>query len=405
MQVIREDGTVVNRYDYDAFGNAVAANTSEQVENRYRFQGREYDAHRGDYYFRNRTYIPEWGVFTGPDALVQIEANGPYLFANNNPLRFVDPEGLEIYHMVYGKRANVYWRFKVNDSTHYTMRLGTLDANKVILDEPFGQEWYGKRFRETVLGRSMPLQELRRLLDTENYIHRLGFPRIGSDASSIPVWRQEESFRRQLEDMVMLVMTGRGSSKTSYRFVVREAGHFFLVVPEWDKGEIVNWWRYDFKAWVPTPEFSNDATTPLAIANLVLSTVHGRSCVRKSERDPSTLGDHGDYIRRLSSRAFNSCSEDDAKLMEFLDQQVEGEIMIPYEAGYYNCYHWSMDMATRFNSAGRARMIRRPEAIKPKSYDPLERYKPTYCEILGGTVSPHYDQRGALLPYPRKVVH
>jgi hypothetical protein len=30
---------VVNRYDYDAFGNAVAANTSEQVENRYRFQG------------------------------------------------------------------------------------------------------------------------------------------------------------------------------------------------------------------------------------------------------------------------------------------------------------------------------------------------------------------------------
>jgi len=66
------------------------------VENRYRFQGREYDAHRGDYYFRNRTYIPEWGVFTGPDALVQIEANGPcnYLFANNNPLRYRDPEGL-----------------------------------------------------------------------------------------------------------------------------------------------------------------------------------------------------------------------------------------------------------------------------------------------------------------------
>jgi RHS repeat-associated protein len=102
MQVIREDGTVVNRYDYDAFGNALAANTSEQVENRYRFQGREYDAHRGDYYFRNRTYIPEWGVFTGPDALVQMEANGPcnYLFANNNPLRYVDPEGLRTQEMV-----------------------------------------------------------------------------------------------------------------------------------------------------------------------------------------------------------------------------------------------------------------------------------------------------------------
>jgi RHS repeat-associated protein len=97
LQVIREDGAVMNRYDYDAFGKAVAAHTSETVENRYRFQGREYDAHRGDYYFRNRTYVPEWGCFTGPDALVKLEPNGPcnYLFAENNPLRYVDPEGLD----------------------------------------------------------------------------------------------------------------------------------------------------------------------------------------------------------------------------------------------------------------------------------------------------------------------
>jgi hypothetical protein len=46
MQVIREDGTVVNRYDDDAFGNAVAANTSEQVENRYRFLGRRLSPRR-----------------------------------------------------------------------------------------------------------------------------------------------------------------------------------------------------------------------------------------------------------------------------------------------------------------------------------------------------------------------
>jgi RHS repeat-associated protein len=123
MQVIREDGTVVNRYDYDAFGNAVAANTSEQVENRYRFQGREYDAHRGDYYFRNRTYIPEWGVFTGPDALVQIEANGPcnYLFANNNPLRFVDPEGLWTWYLIgrifYDKKGAEAFENSMLDST------------------------------------------------------------------------------------------------------------------------------------------------------------------------------------------------------------------------------------------------------------------------------------------------
>jgi hypothetical protein len=42
--------------------------------------------------------VPEWGCFTGPDALVKLEPNGPcnYLFAENNPLRYVDPEGLDM---------------------------------------------------------------------------------------------------------------------------------------------------------------------------------------------------------------------------------------------------------------------------------------------------------------------
>lgn len=47
-----------------------------------------------DYYFRMRTYIPEWGMFTGPDMRIDVmEENGActYLFANNNPLVYVDP--------------------------------------------------------------------------------------------------------------------------------------------------------------------------------------------------------------------------------------------------------------------------------------------------------------------------
>ncbi|MFO7901549.1 MAG: hypothetical protein R6U98_02715, partial [Pirellulaceae bacterium] len=54
LQVVRGDGVVVNQYDYDAFGNLIQANSFESVENRYRFQGREWDAHSGSYYFRHR---------------------------------------------------------------------------------------------------------------------------------------------------------------------------------------------------------------------------------------------------------------------------------------------------------------------------------------------------------------
>lgn len=97
IQIVDEDGVVVNQYDYDAFGNPHAANTFEKIENRYRFQGREWDAHRRDYYFRMRVYVPEWGSFTGADRDVRLEGEGVmnYLFANNNPLQYTDPRGLE----------------------------------------------------------------------------------------------------------------------------------------------------------------------------------------------------------------------------------------------------------------------------------------------------------------------
>ena len=54
------DGYVAQRLDYDAFGNVRWENSFEGIENRYRFQGREWDEHAGHYYFRMRTYIPEW---------------------------------------------------------------------------------------------------------------------------------------------------------------------------------------------------------------------------------------------------------------------------------------------------------------------------------------------------------
>ena len=65
-------------------------------------QGREWDAHRQDYYFRNRIYVPEWGSFTGPDMNlangIEGEPNGVgnYVFCENNPLDIRDPLGLGV---------------------------------------------------------------------------------------------------------------------------------------------------------------------------------------------------------------------------------------------------------------------------------------------------------------------
>lgn len=62
--IVDGNGGVVNRYAYDSFGVIDWDWSYETVPNRYTFQGREYDAERGDYHFRNRVYFPEWGLFS-----------------------------------------------------------------------------------------------------------------------------------------------------------------------------------------------------------------------------------------------------------------------------------------------------------------------------------------------------
>ena len=57
LQIVDSTGTVVNTYDYDAYGNVAwdSANVATNVPNRYLFQGREWDEHAGHYYYRYRT--------------------------------------------------------------------------------------------------------------------------------------------------------------------------------------------------------------------------------------------------------------------------------------------------------------------------------------------------------------
>ncbi len=43
-----EDGAVLNRYDYDAFGNVLEA--EETVSNRFKYSGEQYDGIMGQYY-------------------------------------------------------------------------------------------------------------------------------------------------------------------------------------------------------------------------------------------------------------------------------------------------------------------------------------------------------------------
>ena len=59
-----------------------------------RFQGREYDAETGLYYFRHRYYDPELGRFTQTDPMGYADSMNLYQAFNQSPMNFNDPMGL-----------------------------------------------------------------------------------------------------------------------------------------------------------------------------------------------------------------------------------------------------------------------------------------------------------------------
>lgn len=94
-----EAGKIVAEYAYDVWGNVLknTASTEEAKANPYGYAGYTYDKEIEQYYLMARYYEPEQGVFTAYDPDPGDEddpqtMNG-YNYANNNPVRYVDPDG------------------------------------------------------------------------------------------------------------------------------------------------------------------------------------------------------------------------------------------------------------------------------------------------------------------------
>ena len=100
--LVDETGLIVEYYYYDAFGNVKMRDedyqwmTESKCDNRFLFQGREYDYDTALYYFRNRWYEPETGRWLSPDPIGISGGLNLYAFCGNDPVNFVDPMGCAI---------------------------------------------------------------------------------------------------------------------------------------------------------------------------------------------------------------------------------------------------------------------------------------------------------------------
>ncbi|MCI0620714.1 MAG: RHS repeat-associated core domain-containing protein, partial [Acidobacteria bacterium] len=82
-------GASLSQYTYQPFG---ATTISGSALNASQFTGREHDG-TGLYYYRARYYHPNLQRFISEDSIGFGDGEGLYSYANNNPLKFVDPSG------------------------------------------------------------------------------------------------------------------------------------------------------------------------------------------------------------------------------------------------------------------------------------------------------------------------
>ena len=84
-------GAVQTEYTYEPFGTTTVAGAPSA--NSFQYTGRENDG-TGLYYYRARYYSPRLQRFLSEDPIGFEEGMNFYVHTYNNPVNFVDPNGL-----------------------------------------------------------------------------------------------------------------------------------------------------------------------------------------------------------------------------------------------------------------------------------------------------------------------
>jgi RHS repeat-associated protein len=109
--------------DYLPFGMEIAQGSIANPKNEYLYNRKELQESTGLYDYEARFYDPVVGRFTTLDPLAEIGRRwSPYSYVENNPIRFIDPDGMNV---VYNPDGSVTYNNEggSDDATNYATGL------------------------------------------------------------------------------------------------------------------------------------------------------------------------------------------------------------------------------------------------------------------------------------------
>jgi RHS repeat-associated protein len=90
-------GALVQHIEYVPFGEVFVDERNSTWSTPYKFNGKERDEETGLYYYGARYYDSRTSVWLSVDPLAEKYMNvGSYVYCNNNPVKYIDPDGKEV---------------------------------------------------------------------------------------------------------------------------------------------------------------------------------------------------------------------------------------------------------------------------------------------------------------------
>src|SRR5690554_5057128 len=90
-------GEISQHMEYLPFGETLVEEHLNSYNSPFKFNGKEYDAETGNYYMSARYYSQKYNLMLSVDPASELYPGiSPYIFALQNPVRFIDPTGMVV---------------------------------------------------------------------------------------------------------------------------------------------------------------------------------------------------------------------------------------------------------------------------------------------------------------------